>query len=176
MSNSSQPHGLQPNRLLCPCNSLGKNTGMCCHFFLQEKLNIHMQKIGIGPLCNTTHGLSTCLSGERTCLPRQELQETWVQSLGLKDPLEEDMAIRSSILAWRIPWKEEPSGFSPWGPKGSVMTELAHITPLRLPWWHNSKESPCNAGDTGSIPGLGRFPWRRKWQPPPAFLPGKSHG
>ena len=28
----------------------------------------------------------------------------------------------------------------------------------------------------GSIPGSGRFPWRRKWQPAPAFLPGKSHG
>ena len=30
--------------------------------------------------------------------------------------------------------------------------------------------------DTGSIPGLGRFPWRRKWQPTPVFLPGESHG
>ena len=39
-----------------------------------------------------------------------------------------------------------------------------------------SQESVCNAGDTDSIPGLGRFPWRRKWQPAPIFLPGKSHG
>ena len=37
-------------------------------------------------------------------------QETWVQSLGWKDPLEEDMATHSSILAWRIPWTEEPGG------------------------------------------------------------------
>ena len=36
--------------------------------------------------------------------------ETWVQSLGQKDPLEEGMATRSSILAWRIPWTEEPGG------------------------------------------------------------------
>ena len=34
--------------------------------------------------------------------------ETWVRSLGWEDPLEEGMAIRSSILAWRIPWTEEP--------------------------------------------------------------------
>ena len=34
--------------------------------------------------------------------------ETWVQSLGWEDPLEEEMAIHSSILAWRIPWTEEP--------------------------------------------------------------------
>ena len=34
--------------------------------------------------------------------------ETWVQSLGREDPLEEGMATHSSILAWRIPWTEEP--------------------------------------------------------------------
>ena len=41
------------------------------------------------------------------------------------------------------------------------------------------KESVCNAGsaeDTGSIPGSGRSPWRRAWQPTPVFLPGESHG
>ena len=38
------------------------------------------------------------------------------------------------------------------------------------------KTSACNAGDLGSIPGLGRPPWRRKWQPTPVFLPGESHG
>ena len=37
----------------------------------------------------------------------QEMQETQVQSLGQKDPLEEEMATHSSSLAWRIPWKEE---------------------------------------------------------------------
>ena len=36
------------------------------------------------------------------------VQETWVQSLGGEDPLEEGMATHSSILAWRIPWAEEP--------------------------------------------------------------------
>ena len=35
-------------------------------------------------------------------------QETQVRSLGWKEPLEKEMAIRSSILAWKIPWKEEP--------------------------------------------------------------------
>ena len=38
----------------------------------------------------------------------QEMQETWVQSLGWEDPLEEDMAIHSSILAWEISWTEDP--------------------------------------------------------------------
>ena len=44
-----------------------------------------------------------------------------------------------------------------------------------LPWWLSGRESICNAGDMGSIPGPGD-PWRKKWQPTPVFLPGKSHG
>ena len=38
------------------------------------------------------------------------MQEAWVQSLGGKDPLEREMATRSSVLAWRIPGTEEPGG------------------------------------------------------------------
>ena len=38
------------------------------------------------------------------------VQETWVSPLGWEDPLEEGMATHSSILAWRIPWTEEPGG------------------------------------------------------------------
>ena len=50
-------------------------------------------------------------------------QETQVQSLGQKDPLEEEMATHSSILAWEIPWTERsPAGYSPWGCKEPNMT------------------------------------------------------
>ena len=52
------------------------------------------------------------------------MQETWVQSLGLEDTLEKEMATHSSILAKRIPWMEEPAGLpSPWGRKESDTTE-----------------------------------------------------
>ena len=44
----------------------------------------------------------------RTPAAMQELQATWVQSLGWEDPLGEGRATHSSILAWRIPWTEEP--------------------------------------------------------------------
>ena len=37
------------------------------------------------------------------------IRETWVQSLGWEDPLEKGMVTHSSVLAWRIPWTEEPS-------------------------------------------------------------------
>ena len=42
------------------------------------------------------------------CLPA--MWETWVLSLGWEDPLEKEMATHSSVLAWRIPWMEEPGG------------------------------------------------------------------
>ena len=40
------------------------------------------------------------------------MQETQVRSLGQEDPLEKGMAIHSSVLAWKIPWTEEPGGYS----------------------------------------------------------------
>ena len=59
-----------------------------------------------------------CACGQHTGFPggsavnklpvMQKTQETWVQSLGREDSLEEGMAIRSNILAWEIPWTKEP--------------------------------------------------------------------
>ena len=67
--------------------------------------------------------------------------QTWVQSGGWEDPLEKEVATHSSILAWKIPWMEDPgrlqsvgshgvtksqrrlAGYSPWGHKESDMTE-----------------------------------------------------
>ena len=43
------------------------------------------------------------------------MKETWVQSLGQEYPLEKGMATHSSILAWRIPWTEEPGGLQSMG-------------------------------------------------------------
>jgi len=40
----------------------------------------------------------------------QEMQEMWVRSLGRDDPLEKGMATPSTMLAWKIPWTEEPGG------------------------------------------------------------------
>ena len=45
---------------------------------------------------------------QRIYLPTQETQETWVPSLDQEDPLKDGMTTLSSILAWRIPWTEEP--------------------------------------------------------------------
>ena len=52
------------------------------------------------------------------------IQEIWVQSLGREDPLEKEMATHSSILAWKIPWTEEPGGmYHPWGQKETKLSD-----------------------------------------------------
>ena len=49
------------------------------------------------------------------CLPMQETQEMQVRSLGREEPSEKEMATHSSILAWKIPWTEEPGGLQSMG-------------------------------------------------------------
>ena len=66
------------------------------------------------PLQGTSSGLTKFK--ERASLVAQmvknppAMQETWVQSLGREDPLKKGMATHSSVLAWKIPWTEEPGG------------------------------------------------------------------
>ena len=84
------------------------------------------------------------------------IQETQVWSLGREDPLEKGMAIQSTILAWRIPWTEEPGeshgqrsleGYSSWGHKESDMTErLTHTHILAGKFFTTSAtwEAPTN--------------------------------
>ena len=66
--------------------------------------------------------------------------ETWVQSLGQGDLLEEGMATRSSILAWEIPWTEEPGGLQSLGSQRvgqnlvtKTHTEVIHFTSVHIP-------------------------------------------
>ena len=56
------------------------------------------------------------------------MRNTWVQSLGWEDSLEKEMTTHSSILAWKIPWTEEPgAGYCPWGRKESDTTERLYF-------------------------------------------------
>ena len=170
MSNSLRPHQLQPSRLLTPCNSPGKNTGVGSHSLLQgvfptqgQKLDLlhcrqilyHQSQLGfpflhparkMGSLClcifslYKNHSFSFQASWGHMPSPRPirdcfvltqnkfqaslvvqmaknppSMQEIWVQSLGQEDPLVKEMAIDSSILAWRISWTEEPGGLKSMG-------------------------------------------------------------
>ena len=73
----------------------------------------------------------------------QEPQEIWVQFLGQEDPMEEAMAIYSSILAWKIPWTEEPGGLQPIGSQ-RVRHEGACTQPPQIMGW----SLLCHKGDT----------------------------
>ena len=55
---------------------------------------------------------------------RLPMQETWVQSLGWEDPLEKEIETHSSVLAWRIPWTEEPGGLQSMGSQ-NIQTQLS---------------------------------------------------
>ena len=59
-----------------------------------------------------SHEIKRCL-----LFGRYAMQETWIQSLGWEDPLEKGTATHSSILAWRIPWTEEPGTLQSMGPQ-----------------------------------------------------------
>ena len=83
------------------------------------------------------------------------MPETWVQSLGREDPLEKEMATHSSILAWRIPWTEEPSWLLSRGSQrvdvtfrffvwASLLAQLVKNLPARQETWVQSlgREDP----------------------------------
>ena len=61
------------------------------------------------------------------------------QSLGWEDPLEEGIATHCSILAWRIPWTEEPASYSSWGREELDTTEVTeHTYYSKAPWVSSS--------------------------------------
>ena len=92
------------------------------------------------------------------------------------------MATHSGVLAWRIPGMAEPGGLPSMGShrvghdwSNLAAAAISHCAYIWLPQWLSSKELVCNAGDTVWLLGW-KISWRRKWQPTPLFLPGKSHG
>ena len=70
-------------------------------------------------------GLPVGTSGKKPACQFRRHKETWIRSLGQEDPLEEDMAIHTSILAWEIHGQRSLVGYSPWGRKELDMTKAA---------------------------------------------------
>ena len=105
--------------------------------------------------------LASMVAQRLKCLPA--MWETWVRSLFWEDPLEKEMATHSSILAWRIPWTEEPGrgtggllAFTSIQSGRSVQIIVLLSQMGGFPQSSVGKESACNAGDPGSVPELGR--------------------
>ena len=98
------------------------------------------------------------------------MRETWVRSLGWEDPLEKGKATHSSILAWRMPWTLESMGSQTSDTTERLSLHFTSILQFRVinktfPGGSAGKESACNAGDLGSILGLGRSPREGKGYP-----------
>ena len=70
------------------------------------------------------------------------MQETWVRSLGWEDPLEKGIAAHSNILAWRIPWTEEPGGLLSMGSQELDTTEQLTQEKFHLSLSHKSNCLP----------------------------------
>ena len=91
---------------------------------------------------------------------------------------EKAMAPHSSTLAWKIPWVEEPGRLQSMGSRrvGHNWSDLAAAAAatytLGFPCGSAGKESACNVGDLGLIPGLGRSPGEERL-PTPIFWPGE---
>ena len=105
------PHVLYPKTLLW-LNSVEQE------LILRSTLEVQVQGLivvahipddSIYPISNVS-GASQVATWQRICLPMKKIQETWVKFLDWEDPLKQEMAIHSSILAWKIPWTEEPGG------------------------------------------------------------------
>ena len=119
----------------------------------------------------------------RTVQNPPAMRETWLRPLGWEDSLEKEMATPSSILAWRIPWAEDPGRLPSMGSQRVGQDWATSIHPFRgsgkgesrgsnqaltllcgscvtvLPWWLSDKGPSCRAGvkgNAGSIPGSER--------------------
>ena len=102
-------------------------------------------------------GFSRWLSGKnKNLLPMKEIQEKWVQYLGQKDSLEEEMATHSSILAWRISWTEESGRLQSTGLQRVIHDWAHYLVFLRSFLNRNTQYScPYTAEDTACTP----VPW-----------------
>ena len=89
-------------------------------------LQDHMANLCLGFLRTLQTSLWTSLVAQ-TVKHLSTMQETWVRSLGWEDPLEKEMAIHLSTIAWKIPWTEEPGRLQSWGRKESNTTEGLHF-------------------------------------------------
>ena len=82
-----------------------------------KQIGFQMYSNGSGKRNDLGNWVVTCMVAQ-TVKHLLTMQETWVRSLGWEDPLEKEMATHSSILAWKIPWMEEPGRLQSMGLQG----------------------------------------------------------
>ena len=110
--------GLTASRTGCLTESYLRRPGLSDFILLTSSLSIVCQCVYMCA-CACRHISQTKLKSEYMVAQRLKrlppMRETWVRSLGRKDPLEKEMVTHSSILAWRMPWTEKPGGLQSTG-------------------------------------------------------------
>ena len=110
-------------------------SSLCMGFSLQWLLSFQSTGSRCAGSVIVTHGFVEASLVSQLVKNPSAMWKTGVQSLGWEDVLEKGMATHSSILAWRIPWTEEPGRLQSWSHKEWDMTEqlLLHFTWLSCP-------------------------------------------
>ena len=138
VSNSLQPHELQHARPPCPSPTPRDYLNSCslswwCHPTVSSSVvPFSSRLIYVHHIYTYTQQYDGASGQEPTCQCRTE--EMQVQDLGRADPLVKEMTTHSSILAWRIPWTEEPGGLQSMGSQR-----------VRHDWSHLAGRQACNA-------------------------------
>ena len=90
---------------------------------------------------NTYYKVTMCFQGGSVVKNLPAKQEILVQSLDQEDPLEKEMATHSSILAWKIPWTEEPGGLQLISQELDVTTTNNKVSGIQTAWyWHTGRQ------------------------------------
>ena len=159
MSDSVWSHREQPTRLPHPWDSPGKNAGVGCHFLLQcRKVKSESEVAQSCPtLCNpmdhSLPGSSIHRIFQARVLEWGAIAFSWMNNISLDKLFQERGLHRGENQDCSCP---------------------LHFPGLSR--WLSGKESTCQGKRHGFNSWVKKFPWRRKWQPTPVFLPGESHG
>ena len=163
---------------------------------LSHKLTTHLIFWGTAtcfPNCNTLyshqqcqvlHILNTCYCLLNYSHPKRHEEHRGSMLIRVSFP--HDLDPFTSSLSWiNEVWlsralKSHPvltlSICDPYTSVRGIWCKQIHPPECHCPRWRNGKQPACRDTRRASIPASGRIPWRRKWQPTPVFLPGKSHG
>ena len=138
--------GLKEKSISLPFSlSRGSLHVLACGFFPDSN---HITPISASAVTSSlTIILTSCFTSlvAKTVKNLPAMQETWLQSLGWEDLLEKEMATHSSVLAWRVPWTEEPGGLQSFGSQrvrhnwatNAFQFHLFYLQgPLQLHWTH----------------------------------------
>ena len=196
LSDSVWPHRRQPTRLPRPWDSPGKNTGVGCHFLLQcvkvksetevaQSCPTLRDPMDCSPPGSSVHGIFQARALEWVAIAFSWNSISYINNRGRIKNLHLTSRYRGRGEVWQDSFV--PNMFPvPESSPSMRLSSTCHPPVLQgfliaywkpgLLRWLSGKQSPCQCRKCMFDPWGGKIPWRRKLQPTPVILPGKSHG